>query len=81
MKSLCIILFHYLSSNSTPIIIGSPDAAGAGHFGREAQAQVIHLKFQCTCVATQEKSDSEVNVDSKELKQKLTSIENYERLG
>jgi hypothetical protein len=33
------------------------------------------------CVATQEKSDSEVNVDSKELKQKLTSIENYERLG
>ncbi len=33
------------------------------------------------CVATQEKSDSEVNVDSNELKQKLTSIENYEHLG
>jgi hypothetical protein len=38
------------------------------------------LKYR-DCVATQEKSDSEVNVDSKELKQKLTSIENYERLG
>jgi hypothetical protein len=33
------------------------------------------------CVATREKSDSEVNVDSKDLKQKLTSIENYKRLG
>ena len=41
----------------------------------------VRLLTVWPCVATQEKSDSEVNVDSKELKQKLTSIENYERLG
>ena len=45
--------------------------------GRRGRCDVVRRR----CVTTREKNDSEVNVDSKDLKQKLTSIENYECLG